>query len=318
MIRFGLSGGWRGLKMKIDLYRISSWLDFFLMRGAVQRKRLARDDGFEMHWIETNQGNIRFYDSQSDKPCVVLSPDGPNVIEHYEELIALLSPHFRVVCFDMPGFGFSAPSKAYDHSLQHGALVIQELLDQLGIARATLALSCANGLYAIRFAHIAPARVERLVLSQTPSLEAMHQWTCRVVPKIFKIPLLGQILNRVLRSKLSNAWYRIALPKSTPRAPFERISNHSLRCGGCFSLAGVVQGLIRESTKPNQLQGIPCTVLWGSKDRSHSPTLPTSVLRDLPDAKLIVLDDCGHFPDLEKPEQLVKVLMDLTYLARST
>jgi pimeloyl-ACP methyl ester carboxylesterase len=298
--------------------RFSSTLDFLLMRGAVQCRRLAQVNGLEMHWIDTDQGSIRFFDSQSAGPCVVLSPDGPNVIEHYEVLIAILIPHFRVVCFDMPGFGFSSPSKDYDHSLENGALVIQALLDRLGIARATLALSCANGFYAIRFAQIAPARVERLVLSQTPSMEAMHRWTDRVVPKILKIPILGQIVSRLFQQKLSNAWYQIALPKTTPREPFERTSNHSLRCGGCFSLAGVVQGLIREPRKPKQLLDIPCTVLWGSSDRSHGRTLPTSVLRDLPNAKLVILDDCGHFPDLEKPDQLLKILLDLAYLEVNT
>ena len=88
----------------------------------------------------------RVFDSESAKPCVVFVPDGPNVIEHYEAVFALLSPRRRVVCFDMPDFGFSLPTPTYAHSLDQGANAVIGVLDALEIERATLAFSCANGL----------------------------------------------------------------------------------------------------------------------------------------------------------------------------
>ena len=287
----------------------SAWLDAWLNAGAVRHARLAQSGTLPTHWVDTSQGAIRVLDSGGDKPCIVLSPDGPNVIEHYEEVIELLAPHFRVLCFDMPGFGFSAPGSAYDHSLQRGASVMRELMDELGVAKATFALSCANGFYAIRLAQIAPQRVERLVLSQTPSLQAMHRWTDRVVPKVLKVPLLGQVLSRVFRQKMAAAWYRMALPKTTPTTPFNSVAIQALRCGGCFSLAGVVQGLLREPAGAARLEGVPCTVLWGSQDRSHRFTSPTTILDDVPHAQVIVLTDCGHFPDLENPQSFVQAVL---------
>ncbi|WP_341903252.1 alpha/beta hydrolase [Polaromonas sp. YR568] len=292
-----------------------AWLDARLSAGAVRRARSAALASSETtaalptRWVDTAQASIRVFDSGGDKPCIVLSPDGPNVIEHYRELIALLAPHYRVVCFDMPGFGFSGPASAYDHSLQRGASAILELFDQLGIVKATLALSCANGFYAIRVAQIAPQRVERLLLSQTPSLEAMRRWTDRVVPGVLKVPVLGQLLSRVFRQKMAAAWYRIALPKATPAEPFHRVSSHALRCGGCFSLAGVVQGLLREPADAARLQGIPCSVLWGTQDRSHRFTQPLAILDDVPHARVTVLEDCGHFPDLENPKRFVQTIL---------
>ena len=287
----------------------SSLLDSWLSAGAVRRARLAPPAALPTRWVDTSQAAIRVFDSGGENPSIVLSPDGPNVIEHYSELIALLTPNYRVLCFDMPGFGFSAPGSSYDHSLQRGAKAMLELMDQLGVAKATLALSCANGFYAIRVAQMAPQRVERLVLSQTPSLEAMHRWTDHVVPKVLKVPLLGQLLSRVMRQKMAVGWYRIALPKTTDAEPFQSVSRHALRCGGCFSLAGVVQGLLREPEDAVRLKGIPCTVLWGIKDRSHMFTQPNAILKDVPHAQVVVLEDCGHFPDLENPHRLVQVLL---------
>ncbi len=287
----------------------SAWLDAWLSAGAVRRARLAPAAALPVRWVDTPQAAVRVFDSGGDKPCIVLSPDGPNVIEHYAELIALLMPHYRVLCFDMPGFGFSAPGTTYDHSLQRGATGMLELMDQLGVAKATLALSCANGFYAIRVAQMAPQRVERLVLSQTPSLAAMHRWTDRVVPKVLKVPVVGQLLSRVFRQKMASAWYRIALPKTTDPEPFRRVSHHALRCGGCFSLAGVVQGLLREPADAARLHGIPCTVLWGTQDRSHKFTSPHAIQHDVPHAEVVVLEACGHFPDLEDPQRFVQALL---------
>jgi pimeloyl-ACP methyl ester carboxylesterase len=137
----------------------------------------------------------------------------------------------------------------------------------------------------------------------------MHLWTDRVVPKVLKLPLLGQLLSRMFRQKMAAAWYRIALPKTTDAKPFQNVSRHALRCGSCFSLAGVVQGLLREPKDSARLQTIPCTVLWGVQDRSHRFTQPNAILRDVPHAQVVVLEDCGHFPDLENPRRFMQVLL---------
>jgi pimeloyl-ACP methyl ester carboxylesterase len=146
-------------------------IDSALARLAA-RHRTGADGALPTQRIDTPAGTVRVYDSgahdshtrESDtaKPCVVFVPDGPNVIEHYEELIGLLSTQasqqLRVVCFDMPGFGFSFPQAAYQHSLDHGARAVLGVLDHLSIAKATLAFSCADGFYALRVAQLADTR----------------------------------------------------------------------------------------------------------------------------------------------------------------
>jgi pimeloyl-ACP methyl ester carboxylesterase len=288
---------------------LSTWLDAKLAAEPVRQYRQTEPPALNTRWLQASAGAIRVFDSGGSKPCVVLAPDGPNVIEHYQGLIALLVPHARVVCFDMPGFGFSAPDAAYDHSLDQGAAAIMAVLDQLDIPKATLALSCANGFYALRVAQLAPHRVASLLLSQTPSVEAMHRWTDRVVPKLLTVPVVGQLASRLFRQKMAASWYRIALPKTADDAPFKKTARHALRCGGCFSLAGVVQGLMRESADATQGVSTPCTVLWGSQDHSHRLTDPLAISHDVPHAEVIRLDDCGHFPDLESPQRFVQTLL---------
>jgi len=273
-----------------------------------------RRSNMSAYYLDTAAGQVHVLDSASSdhtataRPCILLTPDGPNVVAHYAELIALLAPHFRVVCFDMPGFGLSLPAAHYHHSLQQGAEVILQVLDQLGIASTTLAFSCANGLYAIRAAQLAPGRIASLVLSQTPSLAAMQAWAYRMIPRPLRIPVAGQLMSWLLRRKLAQLWYRSALPSHTAVAPWQQRAQHSFDAGGCFCLASVVQGLLRE-TRLSPLPDLPCTLIWGEQDRSHRSTLPASLLECLPRANILRFADCGHFPDLEQPQRYAEALI---------
>ena len=273
---------------------------------------LAHDPAFR-HGVfaDTTAGRVHVTDSASgddDRPCIVFTPDGPNVVAHYQRLVDLLTPHFRVVCFDMPGFGFSLPAANYTHSLDQGARVVLAVLDQLQIGRATLAFSCANGLYAIRAAQLAPTRIASLMLTQTPALAAMQAWAYRMIPRPLRVPVAGQLITWLARRKLAQLWYRSALPAGTDAGAFKESARRSFDAGGCFCLAGVVQGLLRETSLAT-LPDTPCTLVWGNLDRSHRATSPESLRDCLPRAEIVQFGDCGHFPDLEQPERYAREIV---------
>jgi pimeloyl-ACP methyl ester carboxylesterase len=289
---------------------LSSLLDSWLARWSAAHHSGGSSSAASVSLIDTRAGSLRLFDSASAKSCVVFVPDGPNVVEHYATLIRILAPELRVVCFDMPGFGFSLPGPSYRHSLDQGASAILAVLDRLEIASATLAFSCANGFYALRAARMAAPRISSLFLSQTPSLDAMHAWTDRVIPWPLRVPVVGQTVAWLSRYKAAHGWYDIALPKTTDREPFRQPARQALAGGGCFCLAGVVQGLSRESAASVKGVSIPCTMIWGGKDRSHRYTKAESLLECVPHAEIVHFDDCGHFPDLEAPERYAKLLLD--------
>jgi pimeloyl-ACP methyl ester carboxylesterase len=299
---------------------LGSYVDSFLASRSAQMNTGQRNCRLSTRSILTPSGSVRVYDSAHvpclTQPCVILVPDGPNVIEHYSELIALLTPHLRVVCFDMPGFGFSIPQASYTHSLDQGAHVVLGLMDALQIDTATLAFSCANGFYALRAAQMAPQRIARLVLSQTPSLTAMHAWTKRVVPRPLSVPALGQLAGWLFKRKAAHSWYRIALPRSTDAAPYQEKTLSAFNGGACFCLAGVVQGLAREA--PASLHGVttPCTLVWGALDHSHKYTQPQSLRDCAAQADILQFDDCGHFPDIEQPARYAALLLNLLLPAK--
>lgn len=291
--------------------RTLGWsLESWFARRAARGRGGAAVAGRPNRFLDTPAGSVRVFDSASAKPCVVLVPDGPNVIEHYEALIGLLARDLRVVCLDMPGFGFSVPAPSYRHSLAEGASAVLATLDQLEVGTATLAFGCANGFYALRAARMAPERVSGLFLAQTPSLPAMQAWARDVIPWPLRVPVVGQAVGWRSRRKAAQRWYDAPLPTATDREPFREIAEQALSRGACFCLAGVVQGLGRE--KAGALAGVkaPCTMVWGERDRSHRRTNPKALRDSVPHAEIIRFEDCGHFPDLEQPERFARLLLE--------
>jgi len=266
------------------------------------------------HWpenirlIDTKYGQIRIQDTGGRKPVIINTPDGPNVIEHHQQLIASLSKNFRVVCFEFPGVGFSYPSKLYRYSFDQCAELILDLMTLLKIDTASLAFSCSNGYYAIKVAERAPDRFNHAFLAQTASLPAMMAWGESTIPKILKIPVVGQIACSLAEKKLAHTWYKYALPKNCDAHDYREKALMALGTGGCFCLSSLVQSIARDRNHPLNNTGVSTTLVWGNNDYSHRMTDSKSLLKHVPQCEIVTFDGCGHFPDLERTHDYVRLI----------
>lgn len=281
---------------------VDSFITSFRRTGA--RKRGAHEAG--MRYVQTRAGQLRVIDTGGSKPTLVLTPDGPCVVEHYHALIRRFSEQFRVICFDMPGIGFSFPSHAYRFGIAESADFIVELLDALSVPKAAFAFTCANGFFAMNLAKRYPQRVSHLVLAQTPSYDGMRKWADRNIPKPLRIPYVGQVIMTVKADFFATHWFDLALPRgSKHKSGFVAQARNALQAGGCFCLASVVQGLLQ--TQEDDIRGVQCPTLaiHGDSDFSHKHTDFRSITGPIPHAQVIRFQGCGHFPNLERVSDYV-------------
>lgn len=277
------------------------------IRGRSRQESSLKSESMKL--LRTQAGIVRVLDTGSCKSPLLIVPDGPCVIEHYADLIELLAPDFRVVCFDLPGFGFSYPALGYDFSVSQTAEVVVEVMDLLEIPSAALAFTCANGFFALHAAKHHPNRVSHLVLGQTPSFQAMRQWNDRIIPKILHVPYVGQLIVAGLARKVSAGWYDLALPPSNEhKFQFVQHADHALKSGGCFCLASLVQGLSRTHDAEISEVSVPTLLIYGNKDLSHKHTDFSSLRGHVPAVEIIMFQGCGHFPDLERPQEYAKLI----------
>jgi pimeloyl-ACP methyl ester carboxylesterase len=96
-----------------------------------------------------------------DAPAVVLLHGFGASLHTWEAWVPGLAEHHRVIRFDLPGSGLSAPDPTGDYTDERSLEVLRELLDRLGLARASLVGHSMGGRIAWRFAARFADRVER-------------------------------------------------------------------------------------------------------------------------------------------------------------
>ncbi len=134
-----------------------------------------------------SRSNIRFMDMGTtwirycitgDRgPTIVLNTDPPSTIESYDQTIDQLSRYFRVITFEVPGFGFSFPKKLnFQFDFESITRTLSQFLIALDLGPYILSLPCVLGFSAIKIANIYPDLVSHIVLNQVPSWQGVLDW----------------------------------------------------------------------------------------------------------------------------------------------
>ena len=118
--------------------------------GAAFGEGDVRADGFRIRYLEAGQG----------PPLVHLHGEGGLRLTPAHDL---LCRHFRVVAFEMPGFGQS-PENSRTRSMPELASTMAQAIEQLGLHTFNLMGTSFGGKTALWLALQAPARVLALVL----------------------------------------------------------------------------------------------------------------------------------------------------------
>jgi pimeloyl-ACP methyl ester carboxylesterase len=140
--------------------------------GAVPHSFVQTVKAVDRGKLLTKAIHLAYKDSApaSAEEPVVLIHGSPGSSEVLKDLSALLSPKFRVIVPDLPGFGGSTRDLP-DYSFRAHARYVLELLDALHVPRARLVGYSMGGGVALNVADIAPARVESIVMLSAIGLQ---------------------------------------------------------------------------------------------------------------------------------------------------
>ena len=107
-----------------------------------------------------------YHDVGEGPPVVLLHGSGPGVSAwaNWRLTIPALSPRFRVVAPDVPGFGFTERPEGISYTLDTWKAHLRGFVDALGLEKFSLVGNSFGGGLALAFTAAFPERVERLVL----------------------------------------------------------------------------------------------------------------------------------------------------------
>src|SRR5882724_10408172 len=112
----------------------------------------------------------RVLDAGVGQPLVLLHGIGGH-LEAYMHNVPVLSRHFRVIAYDMPGHGYSDGS-VKDQELLDYTDHLAALLDLLDLEAVSLNGESLGGWVSMKFAYAHPDRTRRIVLNTPGGTEA--------------------------------------------------------------------------------------------------------------------------------------------------
>jgi pimeloyl-ACP methyl ester carboxylesterase len=229
-----------------------------------------------------------------------------------------LSRSHRVIALDLLGHGSSTKPRS-DYSLGAFAVLLRDFLDELGIARATLVGHSLGGGIAMQFSYQHPEYAERLVLIASGGLGADVGWLLRLASlpgAELVLPVIAprQILpagGRVF-SWLRKAGFESARGEEMLRH-YGSLSDAETRRSFLRTLRSVVDHRGQAVSALNRLNSrtdIPALVIWGERDAMIPVTHAHAAREVRPDARLVVLEDVGHFPHAERPAEVAELIAE--------
>jgi pimeloyl-ACP methyl ester carboxylesterase len=236
-----------------------------------------------------------------DAPVVVLLHGFGASLETWEEWARRLSADYRVVRFDLPGFGLTGPDPTGDYSDRRTVEVLADLMDQLGVRRASLIGNSLGGKIAWKFAATYPNRLDKLVLI-SPDGFASPGFEYGKKPDLpFMVRLLPYILPTALvRWSLAPAY---GDPKKLTADTVTRYRDLMLAPGVRDAMiARMGQVMLQDPATELRRIEAPTLIVWGTRDAMIPFSNAADYVREIPRAALVALPELGHVPFEEAPE----------------
>lgn len=229
---------------------------------------------------------------------------------HWSRVWSPLAERFRVVAPDLPGLGdVSAPALP---SVRAYASWLVDLLDALGVERASL-VGCSFGgsvVYSLAGRH--PRRCDALVMVSgvpMPGTPAALSLAARLPGAR---PLASWLLRRLVytRANVALAFADVSRAPSTL---------HDAVARDWASIVPRYADILIAGDGPPAPTVTPLLV-FGARDRLFGTTPRDAArLRDrMTGARLVVIDDAGHFPQVERPARFVEVVTEHVAGRRAT
>ncbi len=258
-------------------------MSFTVAPGCEQR---TTSDGYGM----------QFYDVGTGQSPVLLLHGLFGSPSNWQRIMQDLSDFYRFFALQFPiDFGegrthvaFKSLSQLTDH--------VARFFDEMNLDRAVLCGNSLGGQVALDFHARYPERVDKLVLCGSAGL--------------FERNLGGGRPPRLCRQYIRNQACEIFhdpvhVDDALVDAVYAMLGDRQYRR---FLLRVAKASRDRCMLKDLANVRVPTMVIWGKNDSITPPFVAEEFCDKIPNAELVFIDDCGHSPPIEQPDQFARLL----------
>ena len=272
----------------------SAWMDV----DWQEHLRWAQVKGRPVHYVDIGEG-----------PALVFIHGLSGSWQNWLENIPHFAKTHRVIALDLPGFGCS-PMPAEKITIKGYAEIVDELLDGLGIHKASVVGNSMGGFIGAEMAIELATRVDRLVLVSAAGLTTHEMHNDRALSAL-------RVAENVLA--MGSAWAASRSDRLSRRPRLRKALMYVVAAHPDRLPAPLIAEQVRGSGKPGFIDAVEALGTYPIIDRLHKIEIPTLIvwgaqdrlvpLRDAkrfeeaigPNASRIVYDDTGHVAMLERP-----------------
>ena len=270
-------------------------------------------------WDVVLHGHRMVYRIAGSGPPVVLIHGMVNSSRHWQQVALELADSYTVVAPDLIGHGDSTSPRG-DYSLGAHASRIRDLLASLGIDRATVVGHSLGGGVAMQYFWQFPQRTDRLVLVSSGGLGPDVSPMLRSAALPGASALLWAVAHPKVVEGLAGVGSRLRA-RGVPAGVYAQQVSRALRP---LSGPGAREAFLQTLRSVIDVRGqrvsardrlylldhapTPTQIVWGERDHTIPMEHGLWTHRTVPGSRFDSLPRAAHFPHLEDPDGLARVL----------
>lgn len=242
-------------------------------------------------------GKKVFFTSLGNGPQILILPGWTHDHNVWQAIQSILSNHYQVIILDFPGFGESE----YDPNIKdlNGyAKFLSKVIRELNLKEYIILGHSFGGAAAIKTLALNPEIKPRiLILVDSSGIRRLHPkkivglFLAKAGKLTFQLPGLKNLYQparRLLYKTLKETDY---IESGKLKQTFIRVVNDNIE---------------------GQLDKIKTKtfIIWGKNDTVTPISEANIFQRKIANAKLTIMDNCSHFPFLDKPQEFCKIVTE--------
>jgi pimeloyl-ACP methyl ester carboxylesterase len=264
-----------------------------------------------IQYAEVNGVRVRYIRTGAG-PALVLLHTLRTQLDIFQKVIPELAREFTVYAVDYPGHGWSDIPQA-DYTPQFFARFTADFLETLRIEDALVAGVSIGASIPLLLAAEQNPRVRGIVSINPYDYGERGIDRANGVAKILftlaPIPVLGDTIMRLRNSLVEGKVLEggVTSPDALPKAFSDEVFAAGQRPGHYRAFLNLIRQmpLWRKTREAYHRIRVPVLLVYGDRDWSREPERKEN-LREIPGARLVTVQNGGHFLPLDRPEAVVE------------
>lgn len=258
---------------------------------------------FKQYFLDAGGVRTRIVEAGEGEPLILLHGTGGHV-EAYARNIKSLSEHFRVIVMDMLGHGYTGKPN-YPYTLNEFSHHLLSVIKALSLKQVHLSGESLGGWVAAWFAALHPNYVKTLVLNTPGNIKAKPEVMKKIKDSTLKAVLEAN--EETVRARLEFLFYDTNfVTKELIESRYNIYTQPEFK-EAIHHIVALQEWEVRKNftweTKWTHKITAPTIILMSDHDPTASIEDAEYLQQLIPNSRLEIIKDAGHWPQWEKPAE---------------